>query len=89
MKIGIDADGAVFSGRFAGWYRISLRTLDNDLRAGCYNDANPSRVTSVRMFLAPVAPKQRVDSVLSVLKGEGWSRDRISIGTWRNYPNAS
>jgi hypothetical protein len=88
MTIGIGTDGSVFSGRFHGWYKVSLRTLDSDLRAGCYNDANPSRVTSVTLFLADAAPKPRVDSVLSVLKSEGWGREKITIESWRSYPKA-
>lgn len=86
MKIGMGADGTVFTNRFHGWYKVSLKTLDSDLRGGCYNDANPSHVTSVRLFLAPNAPKPNVDSVLSVLKKEGWGRDKISVEPWRSYP---
>jgi hypothetical protein len=87
MTIGVGTDGSVFTDRFHGWYKVSLKTLDSDLRGGCYDDANPSRVTSVRLFLAPNAPKPNFDSVLSVLDKEGWSRNRISVEPWRSYPS--
>lgn len=87
MKIGVGADGTVFTDRMHGWYKASLKSLDGGLRGGCYNDSNPSPVTSVSLFLAPDAPKQRVDSVMSVLKKDGWTRDKISIEPWRRYPS--
>jgi hypothetical protein len=79
MTVGVASDGVVFSDRFYGWYKISLKTLESDLRGGCYNDANPSRVTSVRLFLAPGAPKPKIDSVLSVLRANGWDRNKIDV----------
>ena len=85
MRIGIGADGSVFTNRMQGWYKTSLKTIGF---GGCYNDSRPSPVTSVTLFLAPEAPKAKVDVVLSVLKKEGWSRDRISVESWRGYPSA-
>jgi hypothetical protein len=88
MTIGVGTDGSVFTDRFHGWYKVSLKTLDSDLRGGCYNDDNPSRVTSVRLFLAPNATKPKVDLVLSVLRSDGWGREKIDIQTWSRYPQA-
>jgi hypothetical protein len=88
MTIGIGADGALSSSRFHGWYKVTARTIESDLRGGCYNDANPSKVTSVKVLIAPGAPKQRVDSVFSILKTKGWGRDKVDVESWRTYPRA-
>ena len=84
MRIGIGTDGMVYTNRMQGWYKTSLKSLG---LGGCYNDFHPSSVTSVTVFLAPNAPKPKVDAVLSALKMEGWSRDKIRIDPWRNYPS--
>lgn len=86
MTIGIAQDGTVFSTRMQGWYRTSQATLAADLRAGCYNDANPSPVTSVILEIAPNAPGHRVDQVCSTLKKSGWPKARIKVKTWMNAP---
>jgi hypothetical protein len=88
MTIGVARDGTTYSDRFYGWYKVSLRTIDNDLRGGCYNDANPSRVTSVVLLLAPNAPKAKLDQVYSVLQKEGWGRDRVSVKSWDEKASA-
>ena len=88
MTIGIGADGALSSSRFHGWYKVTARTIESDLLGGCYNDANPSKVTSVKVLIAPGAPKQRVDSVFSILKTKGWGRDKVDVESWRTYPRA-
>jgi hypothetical protein len=88
MTIGIGPGGALYTDRFHGWYKVSVRTIETDLRGGCYNDANPSPVTSVRVFLEPSAPKAKIDSVMSLLKKNGWSRDKIDVEPWRVYPRA-
>jgi len=88
MTIGVGADGTIFTDRFHGWYEVSLKTLDSDLRGGCYNDANPGPVTSVRLLVASAAPKPIVDSVLSLLKTHGWSQEKVTCLPWRNYPNS-
>jgi hypothetical protein len=57
MTIGVGAEGRFFSHRFSGWYGTSTKSMESDVRVGCYNDANPSPVTSVRLVIAPGAPK--------------------------------
>jgi hypothetical protein len=86
MTIGVGRDGTLFSARFNGWYKTSPRTLESDLEAGCYNDADPSRVTFVKLAIASQAPKSRVDLVFSILEKEGWPRARVSIESWSGYP---
>jgi hypothetical protein len=86
MTIGVGRDGAFFSGRFSGWCKTSTKTLESDLRGGCYNDSNPSPVTSVELQVASGAPQSRVDLVLSILEKEGWPKTKVSIGTWGDYP---
>ena len=86
MKIGIARDGAVFSTRMQGWYRTSQETLAGVLREGCYNDANPSEVTSVNLVIAPDTPKEQVDHIFSILEKAGWPKSRVKVGTWTNDP---
>jgi hypothetical protein len=82
MTIGVSRDGSIYSSRFNGWYKTGLKTLDSDLRGGCYNDANPTPVTSVKLLLVPESPKSRVDLVFSILEKDGWSRDKVSVKPW-------
>lgn len=82
MTIGVRNNGAIYSNRFHGWFHISTRTLNEDLRGGCYNDANPTPVTSVKVLLAPGAPKPRIELVFSLLAKDGWTRDRLVIKAW-------
>ena len=86
IKIGIARDGAVFSSRMQGWYRTSEKTLASVLRGGCYNDANPSKITAVDLKIAPNAPKERVDQVFSILEKAGWKRDKVKQKPWTNDP---
>jgi hypothetical protein len=79
ITIGVGGDGKLFANRFHGWYETSPRTLESDLRGGCYNDANPHAVTSVTFAIAADAPKPRVHLVLSILEREGWSRDKVNL----------
>ena len=87
VTAGIARDGTLYSDRFRGWYKVSVKTLDGDLRGGCYNDANPLPVKSVKLFIAPHAPKSKIDQVFSIMEKEGWSRDRLVIERWKNDPN--
>jgi hypothetical protein len=82
MTIGVSRDGTIYSSRFNAWYKTSSKTLEGVLHGGCYNDANPTPVTSVRLLLVPKAPKSRVDLVLSILEKDGWKRQKISIEPW-------
>jgi hypothetical protein len=86
ITIGVGSDGRLYSDRFHGWYRITPRTLNSDLRGGCYNDNNPSPVTSVNILIAPGAPKPKTDEVFSILEKEGWSREKVTVKSWDQYP---
>jgi hypothetical protein len=86
LKIGIARDGALFSTRMQGWYRTSQETLADVLRGGCYNDANPSKITAVNLEIAPNAPKVRVDQVFSILEKAGWPKAKVIVETWANDP---
>jgi hypothetical protein len=86
ITIGVGRDGQLFSDRFQGWYRVTLKTLQSDLHGGCYNDANPSPVTSIKIVVAPGSPELEMDEVLVILKKEGWSRDRVNVRSWDEYP---
>jgi hypothetical protein len=86
MTLGLGPDGTLFSDRFYGWYKISPKTLENDLKGGCYNDANPHSVTSVRLEVAANTPQPTVEKIIALLSRMGWPRDRVTIGVWSDYP---
>jgi hypothetical protein len=86
VTIGIGGDGALYSDRMNGWYRVSPKSLAGNLQAGCYNDNDPSPVTSVKVFLAPGAAKPRVDLVFSILKKVGWDMKKVDVETWTGSP---
>ena len=86
VTLGVGSDGSLFSNRFRGWYTVSARTIQSDLRGGCYNDANSHPVTSVKVELAPKAPKAKVEQVFSILKKEGWGQEKVKVESWDDYP---
>jgi hypothetical protein len=86
MTIGVGDDGKFFTDRFHGWYMASAKTLESDLHGGCYNDSNPHQVTSVKLALAANAPKPKVDLVFSILAKEGWTREKVKVQPWSEYP---
>lgn len=79
MVIGIDAKGHIFTNRFDGWYRVSFSTLERDLRGGCYNDSNPTAVSSVTIQLVKGAPQPRIHAVYDLLARMGWPRQRVTL----------
>jgi hypothetical protein len=86
ITIGVGSDGRLYSDRFHRWYNVSSKTLQGDLRGGCYNDSNPSPITSVKIVVGPGAPQSKIDQVFSILEKQGWSRDKVSVGNWEQYP---
>jgi hypothetical protein len=86
MRIGITRDGTVFSDQMHGWYKTSQKTLARVVRGGCYNDSNPSEITSVKLEIAPNAPRERIDEVYLILKKEGWPKERLTVETWTDDP---
>lgn len=86
MTIGIGRDGAIFASRLRGWYKTSQKTLESDLRGGCYNDANPTPVTSVKVIIAAGTPKSNTDRVFSILDRNGWPKNKVHVESWKNYP---
>ena len=86
ITIAIDNSGTLFSNRFHGWYEVSTKTLESDLKGGCYNDANPTPVTSVKVLLTISSPKPEIDRVLAILRAKGWSKDKVDIEVWDGKP---
>jgi hypothetical protein len=86
ITIGIGRDGTLFSDRFYGWYRITPKTLESDLKGGCYNDANPSPITSVKVAIAADAPPPKIDLVFSILARDGWPKGKVNVQSWTRYP---
>jgi hypothetical protein len=63
--------------------------LESDLHGGCYNDANPHDVTSVKLLIAADAPKPKLDLVFSILQKEGWPREKVQVQSWDRYPQTA
>jgi len=64
--------------RFNGWRVTSMHTLESDLKGGCYNDANPSKVTSVTIEGSKQAPASRLKLLYELLSRNGWPQSEIS-----------
>jgi len=79
LVVEVSSTGAVFTNRFHGRNRTSLKLLASDLRGGCYNDANPSPVTSVTLQISPLAPKAIARAVSNTLEQNGWPPDKITV----------
>ena len=79
MRIEVVKSGAFFTHRFTGRYKTSPKLLENDLKGGCYNDANPGPVSSVTLSIAPAAPTERVKIIYAILERNGWPKARIKI----------
>jgi hypothetical protein len=79
MTIRVGSDGTYVTYRFNAWRVTSTRTLESDLRAGCYNDANPSKVTSVTIEASPQAPPNRLRRLYGLLGRDGWPRGRVKL----------
>src|SRR5262245_45521340 len=87
LYVGVSNDGSVFFDRFQGWVGIHMSTLGPVLQQGCGTNASsePKPVTSVRVVLAPKAPKPDVDTVFSILEKNGWTREKVTVGPWNSY----
>jgi len=79
MRIEVSADGDVFTNRFYGHYKTSMKLLSSDLKAGCYNDASPKPVSSVTVKLGTGAPVERIALLYRVLEENGWPKYRIIV----------
>jgi hypothetical protein len=77
MVIRVRPDGTFFTFRFQGWRVTSSKTLESDLKGECYNDANPSKVTSVTVEPSPNAPGSRLKFLYDLLARDGWPRERV------------
>ena len=80
LVIRVRDDGNLVTWRFSGWRVTSTRTLASDLRGGCYNDSNPSKVTSVSVTIAKGAPAGRLNFLFELLTKNGWPREKVRIG---------
>ena len=79
LRIEVDSKGDVFTNRFHGRYLTSLKLLATDLHGGCYNDANPSPITSVTITTREGAPRHRVDEVMKLLAQNGWPKAKVNV----------
>jgi hypothetical protein len=88
LVIGVAADGSIYDLNAINMpaLRRSAKVLEQTLHGGCYNDANPSPITSVTLDLAPTAPRVRVDLVYAILARTGWPKERVKTGVWTNAP---
>lgn len=79
VKIEVYPSGEFYTNRFHGHYKTSAKFLESDLRGGCYNDANPSRVTSVIVKVDPNAPPQAVEGLYRILERNGWPKSKVKV----------
>jgi hypothetical protein len=79
VKIEVVKSGKFYTNRFNGHYKTSANFLERDLRGGCYNDANPSKVTSVTLRIAPGAPPQAVNWLYQLLERNGWPKSKLKV----------
>ncbi|MEG9432586.1 hypothetical protein [Terriglobus sp. ADX1] len=68
------------------WYKVSLKTLDTRLGGGCYNDANPSPPTSIKVQFAPMVSPEVKKKFLDLLSRHGWTEKRIQVQPWNDKP---
>jgi hypothetical protein len=79
MRIEVVKSGDFFTNRFSGRYKTSPKLLESNLKAGCYNDANPVPVSSVTIGIAPGTPTERVKLLYEILGRNGWPKARIKV----------
>lgn len=79
MKIEISHSGNYYTNRFNGRYKTSAKLLEHDLRGGCYNDANPSKITSVTVKIDPNAPPMAVQALYRLLEQNGWPKSKLKV----------
>jgi hypothetical protein len=82
LRIAIAKDGSFFDILHNGTYKRSPQTLEHELHQECYNDANPSPVTSVVVEIEKDAPQPRITLLYSLLERNGWPREKIRIEPW-------
>jgi hypothetical protein len=87
ITVGVARDGTIFFDRLNSWKKTNQGALSSVLHAGCYcSDDCPHPITSVKLAVAPDAPRATVDSVFSILGKEGWTPAKINIITWSDDP---
>lgn len=79
MTIETAKSGDIFTNRFHGRYKTSPELLERDLKVGCYNDANPTAVSSVTLTIARGTPMERVRLLYEILARNGWPKARIKV----------
>jgi hypothetical protein len=79
MRIQISNTGIFYTNRFSGHYRTSSKLLESDLQAGCYNDSNPTKVTSVTVSIALGAPAKSIEALYGILDRNGWPKSKIKV----------
>ena len=82
VRIAVAKDGSFFDILRNGVYKRSPRTLEQELHGECYNDANPSQVTSVVLEIADGAPPARTEFLYKLLERNGWARAKVLIEPW-------
>jgi hypothetical protein len=82
LRIAIARDGSFFDILHNGTYKRSPHTLERELHGGCYNDSNPSPVTSVVLEIADGAPRDRTEFLYKLLDRNGWGREKIKVEPW-------
>jgi hypothetical protein len=87
LTIGVGPDGVLYFDRLGGWHRTQPHTLHEVLSAGCWSEVPHGHpITAVRLEIAPETPKQNTEAVFALLAKEGWTRPRLTVEPWGDYP---
>jgi hypothetical protein len=79
MRIEVVKSGEFFTNRFYGHYKTSPKLLESDLKGGCYNDNDPTPVSSVAVRIESGAPEARVELLFHILDRNGWPKAKIKV----------
>jgi hypothetical protein len=87
LYVGVGNDGNIFYDQFQGWVRADANLLEGVLQQGCRTNfgSEPKPITSVRLAVAPKAPREKIDAVFTILERNGWTREKIAVEPWISY----
>jgi len=88
MALGIRTDGTTYELNLMNMppVRRSLKVIAQEARGGCYNDANPSAITSVTLYVEKGTTELKLHPLLNLLSAAGWQREKIHVEQWHHPP---
>jgi hypothetical protein len=85
LYLGVSNEGNIYFDHFQRWFRINANLVESVLREGCRDGGPAQPTTSVRFFVAPKAPQEKIDEVFTVLERNGWTKDKVAVEPWSRY----